>query len=151
MCDFSCFFHYLPCRAPPALCVTFLVFSFYMFFITSPLRSLLALCVTFLVLFYIFFITSLLRSLPALVWHRQNWDVAFPVVEMDDPEAEVLTESSSYVAGVTDAAIEGRYVGKRATHCGVMLIWKEGGINPPLTNDASTEVNIDTCILAPNC
>ncbi|XP_022336546.2 DENN domain-containing protein 10-like [Crassostrea virginica] len=51
---------------------------------------------------------SIVRSLPALVWHRQNWDVAFPVVEMDDPEAEVLTESSSYVAGVTDAAIEGR-------------------------------------------
>lgn len=50
----------------------------------------------------------LFRSLPALVWHRQNWDIAFPVVEIDDSEVDVLKETSSYVAGVTDASVEGR-------------------------------------------
>lgn len=51
---------------------------------------------------------SIVRSLPALVWHRQNWDIAFPVVEIDDSEVDVLKETSSYVAGVTDASVEGR-------------------------------------------
>lgn len=48
------------------------------------------------------------RSLPALVWHRQNWDIAFPVIEMDDVDLTMLKETSNYVAGVTDAAVEGR-------------------------------------------
>lgn len=50
----------------------------------------------------------LFRSLPALVWHRQNWDIAFPVVEIEDSEVDVLKETTSYVAGVTDASVEGR-------------------------------------------
>lgn len=50
----------------------------------------------------------LFRSLPALVWHRQNWDIAFPVMEIEDSEVDVLKETSSYVAGVTDASVEGR-------------------------------------------
>lgn len=48
------------------------------------------------------------RSLPALVWHRQNWNIAFPVVEIEDSEVDVLKETTSYVAGVTDASVEGR-------------------------------------------
>ncbi|XP_048746661.2 putative DENN domain-containing protein 10 B [Ostrea edulis] len=51
---------------------------------------------------------SIVRSLPALVWHRQNWDIAFPVIEMDDVDLTMLKETSNYVAGVTDAAVEGR-------------------------------------------
>lgn len=50
----------------------------------------------------------LFRSLPALVWHRQNWNIAFPVVEIEDSEVDVLKETTSYVAGVTDASVEGR-------------------------------------------
>ncbi|XP_061184782.1 DENN domain-containing protein 10-like [Saccostrea echinata] len=51
---------------------------------------------------------SIVRSLPALVWHRQNWDIAFPLIEMEDSEVDVLKQTSSYVAGVTDASMEGR-------------------------------------------
>ncbi|KAK3095695.1 hypothetical protein FSP39_017705 [Pinctada imbricata] len=51
---------------------------------------------------------SCIRSLPALVWHRQNWDIAFPYVELNQPEINSLKENSSYVAGFTDASVEGR-------------------------------------------
>ncbi|XP_052101508.1 DENN domain-containing protein 10-like [Mytilus californianus] len=49
-----------------------------------------------------------IRSLPAFVWHRQNWDIAYPYVELDSTELEDLSQKNSFVAGFTDASIEGR-------------------------------------------
>ncbi|XP_060068209.1 DENN domain-containing protein 10-like [Ylistrum balloti] len=48
------------------------------------------------------------RSLPALVWHRQNWNIAFPFIEMNQQEVDYLKGANSYVAGFTDASLEGR-------------------------------------------
>ena len=48
------------------------------------------------------------RSLPALAWHRQNWNVVYPYVHLSEPEAEDLATISHFVAGVTEAAAEGR-------------------------------------------
>lgn len=56
----------------------------------------------------IYFERSLIyfRSLPAFVWHRQNWDIAYPYKELD--ELDDLLQRGSYVAGFTDASVEGR-------------------------------------------
>ncbi|XP_069139960.1 DENN domain-containing protein 10-like [Argopecten irradians] len=51
---------------------------------------------------------TFVRSLPALVWHRQNWNIAFPFIEMNQEELELLKGANSYVAGFTDASLEGR-------------------------------------------
>ncbi|KAL4232018.1 Protein fam45a [Mactra antiquata] len=48
------------------------------------------------------------RSLPAFVWHRQNWNIVFPYVEMVDEEIDLLKTNNHYVAGFTDATIESR-------------------------------------------
>ena len=48
------------------------------------------------------------RSLPAFVWHRQNWDIAYPYIELDSTDLNDLSQKSSYIAGFTDASIEGR-------------------------------------------
>lgn len=48
------------------------------------------------------------RSLPALAWHRQNWNVVYPYVHLSEPEVEDLATVSHFVAGVTEAAAEGR-------------------------------------------
>ncbi|XP_033757595.1 DENN domain-containing protein 10-like [Pecten maximus] len=48
------------------------------------------------------------RSLPALVWHRKNWNIAFPFIELSEQELELLKGANSYVAGFTDASLEGR-------------------------------------------
>eukprot|EP01104_Vermistella_antarctica_P020236 TRINITY_DN8581_c0_g1_i1.p1 TRINITY_DN8581_c0_g1~~TRINITY_DN8581_c0_g1_i1.p1 ORF type:complete len:365 (+),score=106.44 TRINITY_DN8581_c0_g1_i1:174-1268(+) len=49
-----------------------------------------------------------IRAIPLLVWHRQNWDVLWPHVNMEDNEIEDLTKAGVYCAGFTDDAIEGR-------------------------------------------
>ena len=50
------------------------------------------------------------RSLPALVWHRQNWSVLHPLVELNPEELSDLQNSSHYIAGFTDASVESRSV-----------------------------------------
>ncbi|XP_013378729.1 protein FAM45A [Lingula anatina] len=51
---------------------------------------------------------SFMRVLPALVWHRQNWGVLHPYVDLEEDELEDLRASTPYIAGFTDAAVEGR-------------------------------------------
>ncbi|KAJ8317079.1 hypothetical protein KUTeg_004983 [Tegillarca granosa] len=56
-------------------------------------------------------ISSLLncvRSLPSLVWHRQNWEIAYPFLELNQAELDELKLNSCYVAGFCDASVEGR-------------------------------------------
>lgn len=48
------------------------------------------------------------RSLPAFVWHRQNWNIVYPFVELVDDELEHLRNSNHYVAGFSDATVETR-------------------------------------------
>ncbi|XP_072033845.1 DENN domain-containing protein 10-like [Amphiura filiformis] len=49
-----------------------------------------------------------IRSIPALVWHRQNWSLLYPYVHLSDDELQDLKATSSYVAGFTDAVVEGK-------------------------------------------
>lgn len=48
------------------------------------------------------------RAIPALVWHRQNWEVLYPLEHLAADELADLRNSTSYVAGFTDAMVEGR-------------------------------------------
>ena len=48
------------------------------------------------------------RTLPLLVWHRQNWNIVYPNVDLNDLELDDLATRSTYIAGFTDTAIEGR-------------------------------------------
>ncbi|XP_022086595.1 protein FAM45A-like [Acanthaster planci] len=49
------------------------------------------------------------RALPCLVWHRQNWSLLFPYVDLEsDDEIQELKATSSYVAGFTNEAVESR-------------------------------------------
>ena len=48
------------------------------------------------------------RAVPAFAWHRQNWNIVYPFIELDESEIEELKGSNHYVAGFTDATIEGR-------------------------------------------
>ena len=48
------------------------------------------------------------RTLPLFVWHRQNWDIVYPQLELEETELSTLTSHGTYVAGFTDPAIEGR-------------------------------------------
>ncbi|GFO07746.1 protein fam45a-like [Plakobranchus ocellatus] len=48
------------------------------------------------------------RSIPAFAWHRQNWNILHPYVQLTEEEIENLQTYSHYVAGFTEAAIEGR-------------------------------------------
>ena len=42
------------------------------------------------------------------MWHRRNWNIVFPWLELDDDELADLTTHGTYVAGFTDPAVEGR-------------------------------------------
>ena len=48
------------------------------------------------------------RTLPLFVWHRRNWNIVYPWLELDDVELTDLSTHGTYVAGFTDPAIEGR-------------------------------------------
>eukprot|EP00794_Sanderia_malayensis_P005220 gene5220-5876_t len=48
------------------------------------------------------------RSLPALVWHRQDWDVLFPYSSLDTNEIHDLQSHQSYIAGFIDPTVEER-------------------------------------------
>lgn len=48
------------------------------------------------------------RTLPLFVWHRQNWNVVYPNVDLEQPELADLCTHGTYVAGFTDASVEGR-------------------------------------------
>ena len=41
-----------------------------------------------------------------LVWQRQNWNIVYPHVEINDVEVADLKLAAPYVAGFTDPAIE---------------------------------------------
>ena len=43
-----------------------------------------------------------------LVWQRQNWNVLYPHVDIDEAELNDLKSMSTYVAGFTDPAVESR-------------------------------------------
>ena len=46
------------------------------------------------------------RALPLFVWHRQNWNILYPHVEMSDVETEPLSRKTGYIIGSTDPNIE---------------------------------------------
>ncbi|XP_064630603.1 DENN domain-containing protein 10-like [Lineus longissimus] len=48
------------------------------------------------------------RAFPALVWERQNWNLLYPNVHLDKDEMSDLQSNTSYVAGFTEASVEGR-------------------------------------------
>jgi len=48
------------------------------------------------------------RTLPLFVWHRQNWNIVFPLVDLTEMELADLTSHGTYVAGFTDATVEAR-------------------------------------------
>ena len=52
--------------------------------------------------------TFLNRTLPLFVWHRQNWNIIYPWLELEEKELSDLSSHGTYVAGFTDPAIEGR-------------------------------------------
>ena len=44
------------------------------------------------------------------MWHRQNWDILFPLIDSnDETDAENLTSTRYYIAGFTDASVENRH------------------------------------------
>ncbi|XP_041370439.1 DENN domain-containing protein 10-like isoform X2 [Gigantopelta aegis] len=51
---------------------------------------------------------SFTRSLPALVWHRQNWDVVYPFLSLTENDVSSVKHINHYVVGFTEAEIEGR-------------------------------------------
>eukprot|EP00731_Ephydatia_muelleri_P020971 Em0013g698a len=53
-------------------------------------------------------VLQLCQTLPLLVWHRQNWNIVYPNVDLNDLELDDLATRSTYIAGFTDTAIEGR-------------------------------------------
>eukprot|EP00118_Oscarella_pearsei_P001513 m.7648 g.7648 ORF g.7648 m.7648 type:complete len:355 (+) comp19302_c0_seq1:52-1116(+) len=48
------------------------------------------------------------RALPVLVWQRQNWNILYPHVDIDEKELNDLKSMSTYIAGFTDSAVESR-------------------------------------------
>lgn len=51
---------------------------------------------------------NFMRVLPAFVWHRQNWDILYPYVDLNSQEINDLKTSNSYAAGFLDASVESR-------------------------------------------
>eukprot|EP00004_Rigifila_ramosa_P009545 TRINITY_DN2111_c0_g1_i1.p1 TRINITY_DN2111_c0_g1~~TRINITY_DN2111_c0_g1_i1.p1 ORF type:complete len:348 (-),score=93.28 TRINITY_DN2111_c0_g1_i1:32-1075(-) len=51
-------------------------------------------------------LVSLVRAMPLLVWHRQNWNILTPFVNINENELADL--KPPYVVGSTDARIRGR-------------------------------------------
>ncbi|XP_013772539.1 protein FAM45A-like [Limulus polyphemus] len=51
---------------------------------------------------------SFMRALPALVWHRQNWNILYPYMELSESECAELISLKTYAAGFTDASVETR-------------------------------------------
>ncbi|KAG8198303.1 hypothetical protein JTE90_021557 [Oedothorax gibbosus] len=48
------------------------------------------------------------RSLPAFMWHRQDWNIIYPYMQLTNPEVSELSALPTYIAGFQDAAVEGR-------------------------------------------
>lgn len=48
------------------------------------------------------------RALPCFVFHRLNWNIVFPYVEISEDELAQFKSQRTYVAGFTDASIENR-------------------------------------------
>jgi len=48
------------------------------------------------------------RALPAFVWHRQDWNIIYPYMELTPSDVSELMSLSTYIAGFRDAAVEGR-------------------------------------------
>ncbi|XP_066549960.1 DENN domain-containing protein 10 [Amia ocellicauda] len=48
------------------------------------------------------------RSLPALTWHRKDWSILHPYVDLNDSELEALKMCTGYVAGFIDPEVSNR-------------------------------------------
>ncbi|XP_035223000.1 DENN domain-containing protein 10-like isoform X2 [Stegodyphus dumicola] len=48
------------------------------------------------------------RALPAFVWHRQDWSIIYPYMQLTNNEISELLSLPTYVAGFRDAGVEGR-------------------------------------------
>ncbi|XP_015919316.1 DENN domain-containing protein 10 [Parasteatoda tepidariorum] len=48
------------------------------------------------------------RVLPAFMWHRQDWNVVYPYMQLTNLEISELLSLPTYIAGFRDAAVEGR-------------------------------------------
>ena len=42
------------------------------------------------------------------MWHRQNWNIVYPNIGLDEFELEGLQGHVTYIAGFTDSAVEAR-------------------------------------------
>lgn len=42
------------------------------------------------------------------MWHRQDWNIIYPFMELTPTEISELLSMKTYVAGFRDAAVEGR-------------------------------------------
>jgi len=49
-----------------------------------------------------------MRVLPVFVWHRQNWNILYPYVDLNVQEITDLKGALSYAAGFLDASVETR-------------------------------------------
>ncbi|XP_002738397.1 DENN domain-containing protein 10-like [Saccoglossus kowalevskii] len=49
------------------------------------------------------------RALPTLVWHRQNWNILYPYVHLDEEElTDVKSTTNTYIIGSLDSTLETR-------------------------------------------
>ncbi|GFR01467.1 DENN domain-containing protein 10 [Trichonephila clavata] len=48
------------------------------------------------------------RALPAFMWHRQDWSIIYPYMQLTNVEISELLSLQTYIAGFRDAAVEGR-------------------------------------------
>lgn len=48
------------------------------------------------------------RALPAFMWHRQDWSIIYPYMELTSDEVSELLSLPNYIAGFREAAVEGR-------------------------------------------